>query len=276
MPVARFVITFAALSVSLCGACAAPRRDGAAAKSYIEKIPGTVVELEFVAIPGGEFDWDKVINPPARGKVKIAPFWIGRVEIPWDVYDLFIYGSDEPDPINRAKFDGVTYPSKPYISMDRSFGHAGYPAISMSYKSAENFCAWLSIKTGKKYRLPAEDEWRYACAAGGASEIPENSKLQKQAWLAESSGGTTHPIATKEANAFGLFDMIGNAGEWARGADDKPVTLGGNYKDSAETLTSVFRTLPSPKWNASDPQRPRSQWWLADGGFVGFRVVREQ
>ena len=53
-----------------------------------------------------------------------------------------IHSPDAPDAIAR--------PSKPYISMDRGFGHAGYPAISMSYHAASAFCAWLSARTAHR------------------------------------------------------------------------------------------------------------------------------
>ncbi|MBI3818250.1 MAG: SUMF1/EgtB/PvdO family nonheme iron enzyme [Planctomycetes bacterium] len=245
-------------------------QNGAAApESYIDIIPGTAVKFELIGAPGGEIDL------ASAGKVRIAPFWIGKVEVSWDLFDMYVYGLEQQSGAPREKIDGVTYPSKPYISMDRSYGHTGYPAISMSFKNAQNFCAWLSAKTHKKYRLPIEAEWRFACAAGGAGEIPEKEILQKQAWLYDNSAGTTHPSASKAPNAFGLFDMIGNASEWAVGADGKPVTLGGTFQDSMKSIAKNLRTPPSDAWNASDPQSPKSQWWLADGGFVGFRVVRD-
>jgi hypothetical protein len=69
--------------------------------------------------------------------------------------------------------------------------------------------------------------------------------------------------------------MQGNVAEWVTGRDGKPVTKGGSYLDGAEKLKVAAREPDNPAWNASDPQVPKSGWWLVDGPFVGFRVVRE-
>ena len=68
--------------------------------------------------------------------------------------------------------------------------------------------------------------------------------------------------------------MSGNAAEWCHGPEG-PVTRGGCYRDRREAVGCAARVPPVPAWNASDPQLPKSEWWLADGGFVGFRVVCE-
>ncbi|MFN0205743.1 MAG: formylglycine-generating enzyme family protein [Planctomycetota bacterium] len=231
-------------------------------ESFTEAIPGSTVKFDMIQIPPGDF-------------------WMSKTEVTWDAYDLFVYGTNDTDPNRRPAIAGVTYPSKPYISMDRSFGHSGFAAISVSFRGAETFCKWLSAKTGKHYRLPTEAEWRRACAANPNTTnedatIPGAETLMKQAWLKETAGGTTHAIATKEPNAFGLYDMIGNACEWAVGDGGRPVALGGAYFHSASDLIQQFRMTPKPAWNASDPQLPKSVWWLADGGFVGFRIVCEK
>lgn len=276
------------LLTALAGGCAATSGAGTArsgetefikiqstaAAGYVETVPGTVVKLEMIGIPGGNIALAQAVNCPSKETVKVKPLWISKTEVPWELYDLFVYGLENEDSDTRDAFDGVTYPTKPYIAMDRSFGHAGFPAISMSARGAENFCRWLSARTKKTYRLPTEAEWRFACAAGG-TEIPPNSKLSKEAWLADDAAGKTHPCGAKSPNAFGLLDMIGNACEWAIGVDGKPVTLGGNYRDAAGALAGAFRVMPVPDWNRRDPQVPKSVWWFADGGFVGFRVVRE-
>ena len=53
----------------------------------------------------------------------------------------------------------------------------------------------------------------------------------------------------------------------------KQVLLGGSYLDTAETGACTARKPPTPAWNATDPNIPKSPWWLADGSFIGFRVV---
>ena len=195
--------------------------------------------------------------------------YVSTHEVSWDVFDVFVYQLDAPDEV--AKADGITRPSKPYISMDRGFGHAGYPAISMTGKGAAACAAWLREKTGRPYRLPTEAEWLAIWDAGGldATELPD------AAWGRENSGGTTHPVAKRRADTSGLHDMAGNAAEWVRIAPDADefVVLGGSYLDPLAELGPEHRQEPQPAWNASDPQFPKSVWWLADAGFVGFRLV---
>ncbi len=223
---------------------------------FTETIEGTAVS----------FDMMPVAPSVTTG---IAPFWIGRTEVTWDAYDVFIYGLDQAPETGQA--DAVTRPSKPYISMDRGFGHAGWPVISVSYRGAEAFCAWLSQKTGRRYRLPTEREWRHACERGDI----DPAQLGEHAWYRENSDFQTHPVGTRKGDRYGLQDLFGNALEWATGDDGAPVTLGGCYRDSAADVGCGARVLPTPAWNQSDPQIPKSIWWLADGGFVGFRVLCE-
>lgn len=230
--------------------------------AFSETIPGTVVTFDMVPVAGGEVTiGDETVT--------VAPFWIGRTEVRWDAYDIYVFGLDAPGG-TEGDADAVARPSKPYIAMDRGFGHAGYPAISMSYHGAQRYCAWLSQRTGRRYRLPTEAEWRLACGPTDGT-----AALDERAWLFENANYSTHPVASKAPNALGLHDMLGNAAEWCTGRDGRPVTMGGNYRTKASELESALRVPPTPAWNASDPQLPKSVWWLADAGFVGFRVVCE-
>ena len=69
--------------------------------------------------------------------------------------------------------------------------------------------------------------------------------------------------------------MYGNVAEWCSTADGKYVLRGGSYLDRHTQATSYERQIPTPDWNATDPQIPKSPWWLADAPFAGFRVVCE-
>jgi formylglycine-generating enzyme required for sulfatase activity len=242
----------------LAGAEAAPRLE-----QFTATIPGTAVSLVMIPVPGGRPGGD------GASSAGIAPFWISQTEMTWNAYDLFLYGFTTPQEAGEP--DAVARPSKPYISMDRGFGHSGYPAISISYHGAESFCAWLSAGTGRHYRLPTEREWRYACALGAV----DSSRLGAFAWYAANAGDKTHPVGWKAADDLGLHDMYGNASEWCLADDGTPVTLGGSYRDGADAIGCGARVPPNDAWNASDPQFPKSEWWLADAGFVGFRVVCE-
>lgn len=228
-------------------------------------------------IPAGSLE---VPDPLAPGKTKtldIGPFWIAKTEITWDLYDVFVYKLDQPQESQPGKTDAITRPSKPYISMDRGFGHAGYPAISMSYEGAKQFCRWLSEKTGHTYRLPTESEWEYVCRAGSDTTYAfgdSPDKLDQYAWYQDNSDHKTHEVGSKAPSPWGTHDMHGNAAEWCTGMNGKPITRGGSYTDSPDKLACDSRLPPSWKWNASDPQIPQSKWWLADCTFVGFRIIR--
>jgi len=245
--------TIPILLVVFVTSCAESQRINA---QFIETIDGTALAFDMIPVPG-----DAALG--------VDPFWIGRTEVTWDAYDVFVYGLDTPGAETEA--DAVTRPSKPYISMDRGFGHAGHAVISVSSRGAAAFCDWLTHKTGRRYRLPTEAEWRYACSLG---RVPA-AEIGRYAWYRGNADFKTHPVGTRDPDAGGLHDMYGNASEWCTGADGLPVTLGGSYRDPMESLGCAARVLPAAAWNQSDPQIPRSVWWLADAGFVGFRVVCE-
>lgn len=222
----------------------------------VERLPITI------DVPGSTHSMTFVPVTLANG----ATLMFGTTEVTWDMYDLFVYGEDEPN--DHPAHDAITKPTKPYIAMDRGFGRAGYPAISMSYLNALTFCEWLSARTGRTFRLPTVDEWREACAQGGAS-----GDLDNTAWHAGNSGAQTHPVGTRTPCRLGLFDMLGNAAEWATDHDGSGVVLGGSFRDHPEHMTCNLSVAPTYGWNASDPQFPQSRWWLADAPFVGLRIV---
>jgi len=245
--------------------------------AYTETIPGTVVKFDMVPVPGGTY----TINDPKTGKprqVTIKPFYIGKTEVTWDEFDVFVHKLDAPDTQKTGGADAVSRPSKPYGAVDRGYGHKGYPAISMSYLSAQKYCEWLSAKTGKKYRLPTEAEWEYACRAGvlPAGPITDSELLDKLAWHWGNSEDKTHKVGTKQPNAWGIYDMLGNVAEWCQPMDDEvPVVRGGSFDDQPDKVHPTARKKYTPDWQMNDPQNPKSQWWLTDAPFVGFRVVCE-
>lgn len=247
------------LAAAALGALAAGPMDGSSqggtAEPRIERlaIPGTALSIELVELPLGDDG---------------TTLWFSRTETTWELLDVFVYNLDEESSTPEA--DAVTRPSKPYISMDRGFGRHGHPAISVSHRNAVEFCRWLSVKTGRAFRLPTREEWSRACALGG---VPSD-RVQEFAWCRENSERRTHPVGSRRADAAGLHDMLGNACEWVHDGESF-VVMGGSYRDPAERLGCGLAVPADPEWNASDPQIPRGEWWLADAGFVGFRVVCE-
>jgi formylglycine-generating enzyme required for sulfatase activity len=268
----RVVLSLLAASAALFVGRAAEAQDKAgagAAEAYSETIQGTTVTLEMVPVPAGR------VKLAATGvEVAVGPFWIGRTELLWDAYDVWVFGMDQGGQVASGKGeDAVSRPSKPYLLPGQSFGHAGRPALAMSFQGAEQFARWLSEKTGKKYRLPTEAEWEHACRAGAAE--PTGAALAEVAWYWDNADEKTHAPGTRKANAFGIADMLGNVAEWVPGADGEPVIKGGSFDDETKDVSCGSRRKQTSAWNATDPQLPKSRWWLPDAPFVGFRLVRE-
>lgn len=237
------------------------------ATPFKQEIPVAAYQIEMSPIPGSK-----------DGKIK--PFYISRHEITWDAFDVFVFNLDvEQASLSEIDADIVTRPSKPYIPPDRGFGHEGFAAISVHYKNVQEFCDWLSFRTGRLYRLPTEDEWEHAARAGGdpkskyGSIAPE--ALGDHAWYAANSSEAPKPVGTKRPNAWGLYDMFGNVQEWVVGRDGKPTTKGGAFDDPSEELAITNSAVQEKSWNSTDPQVPKSKWWMSDAPFQGFRIVCE-
>jgi formylglycine-generating enzyme required for sulfatase activity len=233
--------------------------------TYRESIPGTLVTFEMVLVPGGK------VTLGGTG-ADVQPFFVSRTEVTWDLYDVFALGLDKRASSGGA--DAIARPSSPYGAPDYGWGHAGYPAISVAHPAAQAFCEWLSARTGKSYRLPSEAEWARAAdlATGGSQWSPP--QIDAVAWHSANAGARTHPVAARKPDALGLYDLFGNAAEWVVTADGEPVVRGGSFRDPAQAVGPRARAAQNSAWNERDPQLPKSRWWLSDGPFVGFRIVR--
>lgn len=237
---------------------------------FIETIPNSVVKIKMIPIPGG---------PTKIGgtTTTVKPFYIATTETTWEAFDLFLSSGAPSKPYDQTVFktDAVARPSRSYHLPDHGWGHRGFPAISIAFDSADMFCRWLSSVTGKKYRLPTEAEWDMA-ARGGAEWKLDAAGIEKESWNASNClDETTMAVATKAANKYGLFDMLGNVGEWAKDSEGKPILCGPTFLDPVTKVSPATRQRWAPSWQESDPQIPKSRWWLSDGPFVGFRLVCE-
>ncbi len=251
---------------------AAPARSAqvlAPAAPYHEKISGTLVTFEMVPVPAGRVS---VEGPTGAREVEVPAFFIGRTEVTWDLYDVYALRLDTPD-AGRGAADAVARPSEPYGAPDRGWGHAGYPAMSVTRTAAEAFCTWLSAKTGRTYRLPTDAEWTRAAMLAAGRDALAPIDLDRLAWHAGNADGMTRPVGQKAPDALGLFDLFGNAGEWVTTETGALVIRGGAYRDASSALGPRARATQDPTWNQTDPQLPKSRWWLSDGPFAGFRLV---
>ena len=232
---------------------------------YTESLPNTVAKIDMVPIPGGEIEFQ-------GKKTTIKAFFMAKTEVTWEAFDAFLKSGPPSKSYDQTVFgpDAVARPSKSYILPDLGWGHNGYPVINVSYTNVDMFCRWLSNVSKKKYRLPTQEEWIWACRA--SSDAPD---VKSTDWCLENSDRTTHPVGRKSANGFGLFDMYGNAGEWATDSAGKPGLGGGSYLDPASSISPLSEKRWTPKWQETDPQMPKSRWWLSDGSFAGFRIVCE-
>jgi formylglycine-generating enzyme required for sulfatase activity len=176
-------------------------------------------------------------------------------------------------------------------------GDFSRPVEQANWNDAVQFCNELSALTGLTpvydtatltpdntktgYRLPTEAQWEYACRAGSTTPYwwaADTNGLGASAWWYGNSSGTTHPVASKSANGWGLFDMAGNVLEWcndwyagyAPGAATDPtgassgtyrVIRGGCLADMSARLRSASRLKGIPGYRPVGP------------GYAGFRVA---
>ena len=291
-----------------------------AMKPYQQEVPNTLVSFELVPIRGGTFKMGSPAGEKGRRPdegpqrtVKVSPFWMGKHEVTWDEYHLFMYYDKEKatrDLIAESQeyyLAALSTPTKPYVNMDFGMGTGKHPAICMTHHAAVKYCEWLSAKTGVYYRLPTEAEWEYACRAGTTTayswgDAADKATISAHAWHKDN---TLDPInftpkyqkvGLKKTNPWGLYDMHGNVAEWVLDAYApyqpvkrvlvdpwvKPVKLyprvvrGGSYDPfmKYEDLRSAVRVSSNPDWKMQDPQLPKSIWYHTDARFVGFRIVR--
>jgi len=174
------------------------------------------------------------------------------------------------------------------------------PVMRVSWLEAVMFCRKISElpnerKAGRHYRLPTEAEWEYACRAGSKTKWSfgdNESKLGQYAWFLNNSSSphpvgnwTPHPVGQKKPNAWGLFDMHGNAREWCsdwydeygqdavtdpRGPSEdavQRVVRGGGYGDMPWSCRSAARQRAEPTFGVrKDPTG-------ADLSGMGFRLA---
>jgi formylglycine-generating enzyme required for sulfatase activity len=282
-------------------------------QTYSTVIPGTEVAYEMVPIPGGKFKMgspdSEAGRKPDEGpqrEVEIAPFWMGKFEVTWNEFELFMYPDEEKkiratkqvDPALNAVTDATSRPTQPYVEMSFGMGKDGFPAISMTQHAALKYCEWLSAKTGQFYRLPTEAEWEYAARAGTTTAYywgDDPKPIGDYAWYGKNSDFKYQKVGKKKPNPWGLYDMLGNVIEWtldqydpgfyAKGQNTNPwnkatkpyphVARGGSWDDDDVTkLRVAARRASDATWKIQDPQLPKSIWYHTDAQFLGFRVVR--
>ena len=226
---------------------------------YFEEDLGDGACLTLVAIPGGLFLMGA--SPSTRAglhetqssrQIRVQAFFMGQY------------------PVTQSQWERVA--SFPKIDRDLDpnpayFRGPGRPVESVSWLDAMEFCARLSLHTGRLYRLPSEAEWEYACRAGTSTPFHYGDTVTSQlanyvgtyTYAAESCGAyrqATTPVGSFSPNAFGLYDMHGNVWEWSadrwlkrtqvsRAADtprDWRALRGGSWSDAPGNIRAATRT----------------------------------
>ncbi len=236
---------------------------------------------DMAALPSGSFvmgapsdeEGARPFEGPARVVTIDRRFAIGTREVTYDQWDACVA-------------DGAC---RAYSPPDNGWGRGKRPVVGVSHADAQSFTAWLSDKTGQNYRLPTEAEWEFAARAGARTPFAFGEDVTSgkanfdgnHPYRGEKSAfrGRTMPVASFHPNAFGLFDMHGNAWEWtsdcwtvdhtdapldaaARISGDctRRVVKGGAWNSGAWRLRAAHRTGKAVNLRASDN---------------GFRVARD-
>jgi formylglycine-generating enzyme required for sulfatase activity len=155
------------------------------------------------------------------------------------------------------------------------FKGSDLPVENVSWYDAQEFITKLNAKNdGYRYRLPTEAEWEYAARAGTTG--PYAGDLDAMAWYSDNSDGKTYLVATKAANAWGLYDMHGNVWEWVQ-------DWYGNYDASAVTdpvgpSSGSFRVPRGGGWlTSSQACRSAFRFYFSPdsrSGALGLRLLR--
>ena len=249
---------------------AKPSLDASTTPGAVPLVPGrpfqiAPLDLEMVWIAPGSFTMGSPVDEPDRNKAEgpqhavtlTKGFWLGRTEVTQRQYAA-VTGT------NPSRFKDVG---------------ENAPVEEVSWLEAVQFCQELTsrehaagrLPEGYAFSLPTEAQWEYACRAGTTGAYAGNPEAM--AWHKGNSGESTHQVATKKPNAWGLYDMYGNVLEWC-------LDWYGNYKPGAQTDPSgpesgYFRMSRGGSWRV-DVFRSASRAGGSPGRrdyTIGFRLA---
>ncbi len=182
--------------------------------------------------------------------------------------------------VTQAQYEAVIGKKPSYVK------GAKLPVETVSWNDATEFCNKLNtgssakIPKGMEVRLPTEAQWEYACRAGTQTHYYSGnleSDLDAVAWYSANSGGQTHPVGEKKANAFGLYDMHGNVCQWCQDWYSSDDDRGSLTRDPQGPATGTVRALHGSSWN-DHPRECRSalrNYFIPETRYIlyGFRIV---
>jgi formylglycine-generating enzyme required for sulfatase activity len=234
------------------------------------------VGLDMIAIPGGSFKMgNESQSPGSQHNVTLQSFYLGRyliTQAQWRVVAGY-------EPITK---DLTFNPSR--------FKGDNLPVEKIRWADAQEFCQRISVKTGKKYRLPSEAEWEYACRAGTVAPFHFGETISTE--LANYDGSEaynngpkgeyrkkTTDVGVLPANDWGLHDMHGNLWEWCE--DDWHGNYEGAPSDGSAWVeldrSNTYKLVRGGSWiNFPNYCRSASRdYFDVIYDVVGFRVVCE-
>lgn len=191
-------------------------------------------------------------------------FWILETETTQEMWSS-VMGS------NPSKFEGK-----------------GKPVDTVSHSDANEYCAQLSKKAnlpeGALFALPTEAQWEYVARAGETGAI-DLASLDKSAWYGDQDYNGTHVVGTKAANAWGVYDMLGNLWEWTadklgnieKDADGVALPVVDPTGATDEETPANIRVDRGGCWDSHDYECRYGYRGFYDGDrkgpYVGFRFV---
>ncbi len=256
------------------------------AQCFIEDL-GNGVQLEMVAIPEGSFlrgfpadELERSEDESPQHQVNVPSFFMGKYPITQAQWRVVAEWEQVERELN----------TNPAYFKDRE-DSARRPVEQVSWYDAKEFCARLSRKTKRDYRLPTEAEWEYACRAGTTTPFHFGETISTElanyngnytygrGVKGESRGETTKVEYFQFANAFGLYDMHGNVWEWCE--DDYHDSYEGAPKDGSAWFSSDINTtkvIRGGSWfnlayNCRSAYRDGSNPDFRNNNNVGLRVV---
>lgn len=245
---------------------AAKQRQTAAGLPGQLKVPVTAqVALELTLVPAGEFAMGAGTgeSKPSQRAIRIErPFYLGTFEVSNEEFAAF-------NPTHDSGF--ISAFNKDQATRGEAVNRPNQPVLRVSCDEAMAYCQWLSEKTGRRFTLPTEAQWEWACRAGtdtpwafGAdggsfarfanladTRLLELCRRDSPKWIPVAADANDGAIVTERggrypANAWGLRDMHGNVAEWTL-ADSQAVARGGSFYDRPERATSSSR-VTYPRW----------------------------
>jgi formylglycine-generating enzyme required for sulfatase activity len=259
---------------------------------------------DYVYVPAGSFKMgDNFGDGESRERpvhtVELDPFYIGKYEITNGEWKKF---RDDPG-YDDAKFwpGGRVAPKDQVSYWKDAKNHGGgtpetdnYPLIGVNWDSAVAYCNWVSVKTGKKYRLPTEAEWEKAARGADQRRYPWGNEIDRS-YANYVGGGDFDTISVvafydgskrgelqthSNASPYGAFDMAGNVMEWCQDWYSRNYYTVSPRKNPKGPETGAYRVLRGGSFFV-DPldlrTYARAAAWPSFLAYrmVGFRAVRE-